>query len=280
MGRFCNLAMKVSDAMQWMKIGLGALCACMVVASAQASTLVDHRALYKVVLARTTPGSLVQGLNGEMVLDVRELCDGSAVTQTLRTEFWGIDGVVETGRLVVSSFESEDGLRFEFTLHNEIDGTVVESFSGVAERDELENAGMISYEDATFADTKLPQGTVFPTQYMFGLLDAAAAGDRLMETIVFDGADDGKIFKSTAIVGPARETDRLKTEALKAGKTYWPVVLSYFPIESTALVPDYETSFHLYENGVTTQLMMDYGDFAMRGELISLEFLESTVCEE
>ena len=41
----------------------------------------------------------------------------------------------------------------------------------------------------------------------------------------------------------------------------------------------YELSFRFYENGVSSRLYIDYGDFAIRGELKELTFLEEGKCE-
>ena len=43
-------------------------------------------------------------------------------------------------------------------------------------------------------------------------------------------------------------------------------------------LPTYELSFRFYENGVSSQLYIDYGDFAIRGELKELTFLEEGKC--
>ena len=39
--------------------------------------------------------------------------------------------------------------------------------------------------------------------------------------------------------------------------------------------PVYNMSFKLYENGITRDLTMDYGDFALAGKLVQLEVLKS-----
>ena len=43
-------------------------------------------------------------------------------------------------------------------------------------------------------------------------------------------------------------------------------------------VPTYELAFRFYENGVSSKLFIDYGDFAIRGELKELTFLEEEKC--
>jgi EipB-like len=37
-------------------------------------------------------------------------------------------------------------------------------------------------------------------------------------------------------------------------------------------------SYRFHENGVTSDLRLDYGDYALKGELKELTFLETTNC--
>ena len=61
----------------------------------------------------------------------------------------------------------------------------------------------------------------------------------------------------------------------------WPIAIRYFEPGPTRLdaLPTYELSFRFYENGVSSRLYIDYGDFAIRGELKELTFLEEGKCE-
>jgi hypothetical protein len=61
----------------------------------------------------------------------------------------------------------------------------------------------------------------------------------------------------------------------------WPIAIGYFEPGPTRLdaLPTYELSFRFYENGVSSRLYIDYGDFAIRGELKELTFLEEGKCE-
>jgi len=59
----------------------------------------------------------------------------------------------------------------------------------------------------------------------------------------------------------------------------WPVTVSYF--DKTARddqLPVYSIRFEVYENGVSRALMLDYNDFAISGELTSLELRNSAPC--
>jgi hypothetical protein len=72
--------------------------------------------------------------------------------------------------------------------------------------------------------------------------------------------------------GPARQ------EAL-ARLPRWPVTLSYFDPGKGERTPMYVLSFELYENGVSRALRLDYGDFALKGDLQSLELQPESACQ-
>ncbi len=50
----------------------------------------------------------------------------------------------------------------------------------------------------------------------------------------------------------------------------WPVNIAYFEDkgEGGEEVPVYSISFKLHDNGVTRDLVMDYGEFSMKGTLV------------
>ncbi len=63
-----------------------------------------------------------------------------------------------------------------------------------------------------------------------------------------------------------------------SGLQRWPVALSYFPAGQRDGTPEYVLSFNLYENGVSSRLKLDYGDFVLTGELTGIEFPPAAKC--
>lgn len=57
------------------------------------------------------------------------------------------------------------------------------------------------------------------------------------------------------------------------------MTISYFPDGKAEETPDYQVTFDMYENGVATGLVLDYGAFSLSGTLSSLEMLTATPCE-
>ncbi len=58
----------------------------------------------------------------------------------------------------------------------------------------------------------------------------------------------------------------------------WPMTISYFKAGSGDQTPVYTISFELYENGISRALKLDYGDFALKGDLATLDVLPLSAC--
>jgi hypothetical protein len=68
---------------------------------------------------------------------------------------------------------------------------------------------------------------------------------------------------------------------LLSKERFWPVDIAYFDMEGDGgeELPEYRISFKLHPNGMTRDLLMDYGDFSMKGKLVDLALLpESKAC--
>ena len=129
------------------------------------------------------------------------------------------------------------------------------------------------------------QGKILlPTEHIRKLLIAAAAGERTLEAKVFDGSPDGKrIYDTLTVIGAAVAGDKDLEEASRRPELgslkRFPVTISYFEPGTGERTPTYVLGFELYENGVSRALRLDYGTFAMRGELKTIEFLTSAPCK-
>ena len=132
-----------------------------------------------------------------------------------------------------------------------------------------------------------PAETLFPNAHIKRLVLEAMAGDKLFSTKIFDGSDTGrKVYDTLAVIGAPISAERAAqaepaamAEQLK-GHASWPVTLSYFEPGEGERQPSYLMSFVLYDNGVSRALRLNYGDFSLKGDLKSIEFLKSPACEK
>jgi hypothetical protein len=124
------------------------------------------------------------------------------------------------------------------------------------------------------------------------LIEAARAGKTLLEVSVYDGSESGeKIYQSLSVIGKRIEPDKKLDDAAAgkdalAGLARWPVTISYFDkaekkgeAELGEQTPIYAISFEMYENGISRELKLDYGDFVIDGKMSSLEIKPVKACK-
>ena len=260
------------------------VCVALAAPAALAAPVVDllpHRAYYDIKLKSSRWGSGVSGLRGRMVVEFNDACDGYTLNQRFVTEMSDTEGQTTVSDLWISSWESADGKNFRFNLKNEVDGKIASNFKGRAER----GLGKIKYDAPLNKDIDLPAAAIFPTEHSVDLILGARAGQRFVSRKIFDGSGEGEVYDAYAVIGP--EQTRTKVEMLLASvpgadsyrsQRVWPVAISYFPIGGKDAMPEYEVSFMLYENGISSDLILDYGDFSVTGKLEKIEVLDKPKC--
>ncbi|OHV85232.1 cell envelope integrity EipB family protein [Ensifer sp. LCM 4579] len=249
---------------------------------ANASTLAPHRAVYDLELKDASERSGISGMYGRMVYEFNgSACEGYTVSFRFVTQ-------VDTGEEVrltdqqTTTFEDMRTGSFRFLtrsftdekLDKEVRGSAHEETSGV----KVELTVPDRREVALAASR-------FPTEHMLEVIERAKRGETFFEARIFDGSDSGdKTLITSTFVGKARKPEPNDVDAGRAGElageNYWPVTISYFNDEATGdAVPIYRMSFKLYENGVTRDLTMDYGDFVLAGKLADLEVFKAEECK-
>ena len=244
------------------------------------SGLVPHRAVYDLELKDSAEKTGIKSMNGRMVYEFTgSPCEGYKVNFRFVTE----SEVGEEKRMSdqrSTSFEDVVNGRFEFETQSYTDDRLDKEVQGFAE----ERGGKVSVELTTPDPKQVSlQASRFPTEHMLEVLKAARSGKRFFESRVFDGSDTGdkSVFTTTVLGSPTAvqpgDPDAEFAGKLKNEKT-WPVTVAYFNDEKADGLPTYRMSFKLYDNGVSRDLTMDYGDFALSGRLVKLDFLPETKC--
>jgi len=253
--------------------------------------LVPHRAVYDLTLGSQRGASNIVSAQGRLVFDFNgSRCDGYTLNIRLVTQVTHRSGSATTSDLRSSTWEQGDGGLFRFSSTEYQDEKLNERANGTAIRSRSrEGEGVtVSLSEPNGKKITYSGHVLFPTQHSLEILKAAREGRRLFEALVFDGSDQGKkLYRTTTFVGkkrPAGTRDSLtgKVPNAEVLDKYdsWPVTISYFSGETAdgAETPVYELSFILYENGVSRNVTIDYGDFAIRGKLRSLEFFKPNAC--
>jgi len=133
----------------------------------------------------------------------------------------------------------------------------------------------------------LPTDIYFPMQHASTLVQAAKSGVKMLTANLYDGSEKGeKYYLTNTIIGqkfgsgPTASPGSFKGAERLAQVESWPMTISYFEPgkDRQDQTPAYELSFRYFEDGVTSGLKIDYGEFSIKGELKELTFLEPGKC--
>lgn len=248
--------------------------------------LAPHRVVYDLSLASSRGSRTIESARGRIAFEFTgNACEGYALNFRQVTVLQSAESGPKMSDLRTVNFESGDGRSFRFrndTRAGESEqGQIVD---GDAERGP---GGSLAVRlKRPKSERVTPDGTaVFPNAQMRDVIAAAREGRSTLSEKVFDGSDDGrKVYETLAVIG--REiapgaTDGLETAARQDGLAKlrrWPVTMSYFTPGKADGTPIYVLGFDLYENGVSRSLRLDYGDFALKGEMTRLELLPDKGC--
>ena len=248
------------------------------VAAEAAPPLLQHRAIYDLSLERKSGGTGVSSLNGRLVIETTgSACVGYTVNFRLVSQFADGDGRSTTSDLRSLTHEGGNGDEFRFVTKNYVNDKLSEESDGLARRNGSEGIA-VTLTKPEDKNVHIEQKVLFPTEHLTRLIAAAERGDTLVRADVFDGSESGeKIYTTSAIIGREGIGDTEPVEGIE-GVRHWPVTVSYYEGRKPGeQVPVYELSFDLFANGVSGNLMLDYGEFSVRGKLTALEVLGSPI---
>jgi hypothetical protein len=258
-------------------------------AAAAASPFLPHQALYDLNLVKAR-GSNVNSARGRILYTFSgSACEGYTSEFRQVSELESGEDKVTLSDLRSTSWEDGAGKSFRFKIDARMNDADSSPVDGVAERDGDHVTVKLKQPEAkTFT---IDGNTVFPTQQIQRIIEAARAGKSVLELTVYDGSDNGeKLYNTLSIIGKPITGDKnvmtpdpsITSEAMKS-LTRWPVTVSYFdhdakPTEGEQS-PVYSMSFELYENGVSRALELDYNDFVVAGAMDKFDVRDSKPCK-
>ncbi len=270
-------------------IAASVILACAVPARAEPPVhFAPHRAVYEISLTKSSSGSGVAGMTGRMVYELSgSACDGYTQNMRFVTRTTNQEGGETINDMRNSSWEEVGGKRLRFSTTQFSNEDLTEASQGDATRDKSASTASVDLVKPVKSRFKLPADTNFPMQHAAALIQAARSGQKIIAAHVYDGSEKGtKVYLTNAVIGKAespgakRETVAVKDAARLAPLQSWPMSISYFETgtDKQDAAPAYELTYHFYENGVTSRLAIDYGEFAIKGDLKELTFLPESTC--
>jgi len=256
-------------------------------AGKESNKLVAHRAIYEMTLDDARSASGITGIDGRMVFEFTgSECDGYSLNMRMVTQMTDTQGQTNLTDLRSSTWEQGDGQKFRFQSAQYLNDKLGDVTMGRAVRETPNEAVKVKLSQPSTAELDLSGPLLFPTQHSFALIAAARTGQGLFQARVYDGSEKGqKVYDTTAFIGTEVQPGsdpKLEQVAKDKGPgelASWPVSIGYFEAKGGDLTPSYQIDFRLYENGVSRDLLIDYGDFSIHGTLTSLEYLKATECQ-
>ncbi len=247
------------------------------------SVLVPNRATYDMKLGVARPNSGIVEVNGNMVLETVDSCDGWEIKQRIKLTFLRNDGEEFETDSSFTSYESKDGLQLRFSVRNAQNDEVEEELRGRADLDALGGKGRASFTLPEARSFELPAGTLFPTTHLALILKHAREGDKSVSYKVFDGARLDGAFQVNAVIGrPPRPTPGTPPTrgdiALLRNQPAWGVRFAFFANGDQGAQPEYELALDLLGNGIARSMLLDYGDFAVNANLVQIQALPRPKC--
>lgn len=265
-------------------VSLGLFCLGFAPALAGPSNLLPHRAVYDLTLKEASERSGITNMIGRMVYEFNgSSCDGYTVNFRFVTE-------IDTGEAVriadqqTTTYENINSHTFNFVTKSYVNQSLDHEIKGKAalEGKELK----VEIDKPSKIGLELPAAR-FPTEHMLELIAKARQGQRFYQSRIFDGSDEAnEALVTTTVLGKLQPAGtavdpEFKGASLLAKQDFWPVAISYFNEQNkNDGTPIYSINFKLYENGVTRDLTMDYGDFSLSGKLANLELFDQAPCAE
>ncbi len=271
--------------MRRMILGLPAFAYVVAMGPVQAAEapFIPHRAIYDLTLEKSTGTSAPASARGRIAFDFSgSACEGFVTTFRQVTELQPSEGESRTSDMRSTTFEDGRAKMLRFKIETLVNGRLAETIDGTAQKADDGEALSIDLRAPKPSKHDFGVNPLFPTEQARTLIAAAKEGKRTYEAKVFDGSDTGeKIFDTLTVIGAQATSapdDSALREALK-NVPRWPVVVSYFDPGKPDATPSYILGFDLYENGVSGNLRLDYGDFVLAGKVSKYEPLPVKECK-
>jgi hypothetical protein len=231
--------------------------------------LTGQQALYTLSLSKLRTENIT-GATGQMSFNVADGCTGWGTTQHMILIVRNADGTLTKTVSDYVTWERKDGKSLSFLLtERDNDGKLQIDDAGIARHTGADGSGEVDYTTPANTRLRLPPGTLFPMQHTAALLAAGRDGQKFIAPPLFDGTDtDGAEATFVAELGhlpPGHAPDPALANIASSN-----VDIAFFDRKTDDETPQFRTQMRYFEDGVATDLVLDFGDFVMNAKLDKL----------
>lgn len=241
-----------------------------------------HKALYDIKLAGTKSGSQIVNISGQMLYEWQPSCDAWNTNHRFNIQYEYADSPALRITSDFSTYESFDGQTLNFTSQRKKDGEAFETLRGLAEISNSQS-GKAKFSIPENLVHDLPEGTLFPMSHTLEVARKVGEDAKFFNAVIYDGSDEDGPVEVNAFIGSevnamARlgdinmqdiDMNLINTKARS-------VRLAFFPLHENETSSDYEMDLVFHDNGVISDMLIEYDDFTVSQTLKALEKLDST----
>lgn len=267
-------------------------------APADINIMTPHRAVYRMELVEKRSSAHILNISGQMFFQWRSVCDAWATDHRFRILYEYPDAPAMQVQSDFTTYEAHNGESFDFSARRRRNGELYDDIRGHAAMPASDNnkGGHARFTAPEGTAFDLPPGTLFPMAHTLAMTRAVRDGDhegggRFAPAIVFDGSDDQGPVEANAILGPAvmgiadrfagidgLDTNLLSPPARSIRMAFFTLYNTESGPDSDYEMPDYEMEVTLHENGIISDMRVEYRDFTVTQTLTALEQLDSEPC--
>lgn len=244
----------------------------------QTARLIPHKALYDIKMVSKHSGAPIVNISGQMYYEWEETCDAWDSDHHFNLLYEYADSPAMKITSDFTSYEAFDGKSFHFSSRRKRGGTLFQELRGMANiagsAGKPENRAVYTVPEGLSHD--LPAGTLFPMAHTVELVKRMQNGDKFYPAVVFDGSDEegpvaintfiGKEINAVEEIDITGEIDKslLESPARK-------MRMAFFPLANDNAEADYEMDIIFHENGVVSNMLVEYDKFSVSQRLVALE---------
>jgi hypothetical protein len=243
--------------------------------------LVPHKALYSIELVETRSGSQVSNIAGKMFYEWKSTCDAWVTDHRFSIVYEYADSPAMRITSDFSTHEGFDGAKFNFSARRGRDADIYQELRGIASLGI--DGGKARFNLPKDLALDLPKGAMFPMKHTLELAKRVGGEGGFFSAIVFDGSDDDGPIEINSFIGqPVNAMDRVignnKIDMKLINTPTWNVRMAVFPVLSDVEIADYEMSMVFHENGIISDMLIEYDDFSVTQKLVALEEVKVDYC--
>lgn len=267
---------------------MGVLLPVAVLASAPAQAvprtdLAPHKALYDIKMIAKSSTSQVLNISGKMYFEMKAGCEAWTTDHRFQLNYEYTDSAPVSITSDFTTYEPYNGETLDFNSQRKRGGEVFDELRGQAVI-EGDGPGLATYTVPEGMKYRLPPLTMFPMGHTAALAREARDGRKFFSATVFDGSDEDGPVEISAFIGEevespalARENDNIDKSLLRPAAHK--LRMAFFPLSTAEASADYEMSAVFHNNGIISDMIVEYQDFTVSQSLQALEAMPPAECD-